>query len=82
MDSTAKITSKGQVTIPKGVRDTLGLREGDELLFRVDGGRAVIAKTQNLLELAGSVPIPAGKRSTPWDDVLRRTRAARADKRR
>ena len=82
MDSTAKMTSKGQVTIPKSVRDTLGLREGDELLFRVAGDRAVIAKTPNLLELAGSVPIPAGKRSTPWDDVLSRTRAARAEKRR
>jgi antitoxin PrlF len=37
MDSTAKITSKGQVTIPKCVRDALELHEGDELLFRVDG---------------------------------------------
>jgi AbrB family looped-hinge helix DNA binding protein len=82
MDSTAKITSKGQVTIPKGVRDMLGLREGDELLFRVDGGRAVIAKTPDLLELAGTVPIPAGKRGTPWDEVLRRTRIARVEKRR
>jgi AbrB family looped-hinge helix DNA binding protein len=82
MDSTAKITSKGQVTIPKGVRDTLGLREGDGVLFRVDGGRAVIAKTPDLLELAGSVPVPAGKGGTQWDDVLRRTRAARAEKRR
>jgi antitoxin PrlF len=80
MDSTAKITSKGQVTIPKSVRDTLGLRAGDELLFRVDGGRAVIAKTPDLLELAGSVPVPVGKRGTPWDEVLRRTRAARAEK--
>ena len=30
------------------------------------------------LELAGAVPIPAGKRATPWDEVLQRTRAARA----
>ena len=82
MDSTAKLTSKGQVTIPKSVRDTLGLREGDNVLFRVDGGRAVIAKTADLLELAGSVPVPAGKRGTPWDEVLMRTRAARAEKRR
>ena len=80
MDSTAKLTSKGQVTIPKSVRDTLGLREGDTVLFRVDGGRAVIAKTADLLELAGSVPVPAGKRGPPGDEVLRRTRAARAEK--
>lgn len=77
MDSSAKITSKGQVTIPKSVRDALGLHEGDELLFRVEHSRAVVAKTPDLLELAGSVPVPAGKRGTPWDDVLRQTRAAR-----
>ena len=82
MDSTAKMTSKGQVTIPKSVRETLGLREGDELLFRVAGDRAVIAKTPNLLDLAGSVPVPANRRGTPWDEVLSRTRATRAEKRR
>jgi antitoxin PrlF len=82
MDSSAKITSKGQVTIPKSVRDALGLHEGDELLFRVERSRAVVAKTPDLLELAGSVPVPAGKRGTPWDDVLRQTRVARVGRRR
>lgn len=77
MDSSARLTSKGQVTIPKSVRDALELREGDELLFRVERSRAVIAKTPSFLELAGSVPVPAGKRGTPWDEVLRRTRAER-----
>ncbi|MFI4989890.1 MAG: AbrB/MazE/SpoVT family DNA-binding domain-containing protein [Solirubrobacterales bacterium] len=43
MDSSAKITSKGQVTIPKDVRDALKLHEGDELHFRVERSRAVIA---------------------------------------
>ena len=82
MDTTAKITSKGQVTIPKTVRDALDLKEGDELLFRVESSRAVIAKTPNFLELAGSVPVPAGKRGTAWDDVLRGTRRDRARRRR
>jgi AbrB family looped-hinge helix DNA binding protein len=78
MDSSARLTSKGQVTIPKSVREALELREGDELLFRVEHSRAVIAKTPSFLELAGSVPVPAGKRGTPWDEVLRGTRSARA----
>ena len=82
MDSSAKITSKGQVTIPKSVRDALGLHQGDELLFRVEQSRAVVAKTPDFLELAGSVPVPAAKRGTPWDEVLRQTRAARAGRRR
>ena len=33
----AKVTSKGQVTIPTEVRDALGLREGDTVSFEVDG---------------------------------------------
>jgi AbrB family looped-hinge helix DNA binding protein len=82
VDSSAKISSKGQVTIPKSVRDALQLHEGDELLFRVERSRAVIAKTPDFLELAGSVPVPAAKRATAWDEVLRRTRADRAGRRR
>jgi AbrB family looped-hinge helix DNA binding protein len=82
VDVRAKITSKGQVTIPKRVREALDLREGDELLFRVERSRAVIGKTPDLLGLAGSVPIPAAKRGTPWDEVLRATRRDRAERRR
>jgi AbrB family looped-hinge helix DNA binding protein len=78
MDTTARVTSKGQVTIPKNVRDALDLHEGDELLFRVERSRAVVAKTPDFLALAGTVVVPAGKRGTPWDEVLRSTRAARA----
>ena len=35
---TAKVTSKGQITVPKSVRDYLGLGPGDELEFIEDGG--------------------------------------------
>ncbi len=35
----ARITSKGQITIPKEVRDEMGLRPGDEIEFvRADHG--------------------------------------------
>jgi antitoxin PrlF len=82
MDAAARLTSKGQITIPKRVRDALELREGDEVVFRVERSRAVLAKTPDFIELAGSVAVPAAKRGTPWDEVLRRTRRARAEMRR
>jgi antitoxin PrlF len=82
MDERAKMTSKGQVTIPKRVRDALELREGDELHFRVERSRALVARTPDLLDLAGAVAVPAPKRGTPWDEVLGRTRRERAGRRR
>jgi antitoxin PrlF len=77
MDVAARVTSKGQVTIPRAVREALGLDEGDHLIFRVEGQRAVLARTADLLDLAGAVEVPAEKRGLAWDEVRRRTRAAR-----
>jgi antitoxin PrlF len=82
VDVRARLTSKGQVTIPKSVREALELQEGDELLFRVERSRALVAKTEDFLEQAGTVPVPSGKRGTPWDEVLLRTRRERAQRRR
>ena len=77
MDAAAKVTTKGQVTVPKVVRDALGIKDGDEVVFRVEGNRAVLARTPDFLELAGSIKVPAAKRNVAWDDVIRRTRTAR-----
>jgi antitoxin PrlF len=82
VDVAARVTSKGQVTVPKPVRDALGIKEGDEVVFRVQGGRAVLSRTRDLLDLAGSITVPAHSRNVVWDEVLRRTRAARAADRR
>jgi AbrB family looped-hinge helix DNA binding protein len=81
MDSSARLTSKGQVTIPKPVRDALELHEGDEILFRVERTRAIVAKTPDFIGMAGSVAAPAARRGTPWDEVIRQTRRARSEKR-
>jgi AbrB family looped-hinge helix DNA binding protein len=45
MQKEAKITSKGQVTVPREVRRILGVREGDKLLFedlKMDNGETGI----------------------------------------
>ena len=37
MQKQAKLTSKGQVTVPREVRRALGVRAGDRLVFESDG---------------------------------------------
>jgi len=82
VDAAAKMTSKGQVTVPKVVRDALGIEAGDEVVFRVEGNRAVLARTPDFLDLAGSITVPAARRNVAWDEVIRRTRSTRAASRR
>jgi len=74
----ATVTSKGQVTVPKAVREALGVTEGDQIVFRVEGNRAILARSANFLDLAGSVPVPAAKQNATWDDIVGRTRESRA----
>lgn len=80
MDVVSHMTSKGQVTVPKQVRDALGLREGDRLVFRVLGGKAELARTADLLELAGTVSTPPPEEEgAGWEEVRRQLRQAREE---
>lgn len=38
----AKVTSKGQITIPIDIRRKLGVKEGDKILFMEDKGRIFV----------------------------------------
>src|SRR5436309_2197263 len=51
----AKLTSKGQVTIPKEVRTVLGIDTGDRVTFTLRDGEAVLrpAPRGDLMRLAG-----------------------------
>jgi len=51
----ATVTSKGQVTIPKEIRDLLHIRTNDKLDFVLEGERVVIAPVKTLLDLRGAV---------------------------
>jgi AbrB family looped-hinge helix DNA binding protein len=37
-----QVTDKGQVTIPKPIRDAAGIRPGTEVTFSLEGGRIVL----------------------------------------
>lgn len=55
MDPVATLTSKGQTTIPKGIRDQLGMRPGDKMTFTVlpNGTVLLRMKRKRVFELAG-----------------------------
>ncbi len=58
--STATITSKGQTTIPKAVRDRLNLKPGDQLEFVFDenGALRVVPLNVSLADLKSILPPP------------------------
>ena len=60
MGSVAKITSKGQITIPKDIRALLNLESGDKVNFIVTANNAVnlIPVTKDIRTLKGIVPAP------------------------
>lgn len=50
------ITRKGQVTIPKEIRDQLGMKEGERVVFALRGGEVFLKVLKGtILDLKGSV---------------------------
>jgi AbrB family looped-hinge helix DNA binding protein len=68
MQKQAKLTSKGQITVPIEVRRLLGVREGDRLLFESDSNGVHIrpVRAQSAFEKyrgIGNPGIPSGKKA-------------------
>jgi antitoxin PrlF len=65
----AKVSSKGQVTVPKPIREALAITDG-EVVFRLDGHRIVVARHEADLQ----APEPPHRTATPrlpWDATRR-----------
>jgi len=55
MDVAAKVTSKGQVTLPRQFETRWASARVTQFSFRVDGDHAILARTPGFLGLAGSI---------------------------
>lgn len=82
--ATATITTKGQTTIPKSVRERLHLKPGDRIEFVVqeDGTAVMVPATLTLDQLKAAIP-PAPKALSieQMDEAIRRHAVARAGER-
>lgn len=75
----ATLTSKGQITIPKPVRDALRLRTGDrvEFVLEADGTVRLHAVTSSVTALRGMLPKPRKPVSLATMERVIRERAGR-----
>lgn len=85
MADATTMTTKGQVTVPRDIRDRLGLKSGDKMAFTMlsDGTVVMRPKTQRLAHLAGSLTRP-GQPKVAVEEMnpFKATTATRAIKRR
>ena len=77
MQKEAKITSKGQITVPKAVREALGVGEGDRLVFEQHGAEVVVrpARKQSAFEKYRGIGTPGiGRGRKAVIDAVRKLR--------
>jgi len=51
-----KVLSKGQITLPKKIRESLHIKEGDTLLIEKKGGDIILKKGKTIFDYAGTLP--------------------------
>jgi AbrB family looped-hinge helix DNA binding protein len=68
----ATLTSKGQTTIPKPIRDSLGMKAGDRMSFTLmpDGVVVMRVKNKRIAELAGLLH-KKGRKAVPIERLSR-----------
>lgn len=72
MQNEATLTSKGQTTIPKEIRDSLAMKAGDRMTFTLmpDGTVVMRVKSRSVAELAGALH-RKGRKSLPVRQLSR-----------
>jgi len=72
MSEESTLTSKGQTTIPKGIRERLAMKSGDRMTFTLmpDGTVLMRVKNKSILGMAGALR-KKGRRAVPVDQLSR-----------
>lgn len=74
------LSPKGQITLPKELRDALGLQPGDRLVFSIIDGEVVMTpKSINFNDLAGLLGSPPNGRASLEEIDAAVTEAAGSD---
>ena len=69
----ATVAERGQITLPKAVRDALGLTKGSQLKVELDGSRIILSKNVDdaVSRARGRFKLPSG---TSTDALMRSLR--------
>lgn len=79
--SISVLTSKGQITIPKEVRDSLNLKPSDKVVITIEKDHAVLKPVHgNILDIGGSIKIRSEEKPIDFHKVRGKVRKAVAQK--
>lgn len=84
MNAVRSLSSKGQVVVPKKIRNYLGAKEGDQVQFTInEKGEVVVTilKETDVMDLFGSMP-PKEQTDKEMDQIVKEAREEHVDKRR
>jgi AbrB family looped-hinge helix DNA binding protein len=72
MSTDATLTSKGQTTIPKEIRDSLRMKTGDRMTFTLlpDGTVLMRVKNKSVMDIAGRL-FKKGRKALPVEQLSR-----------
>lgn len=67
---TRHILAKGQVVIPKAIRDMLGINEGDEVVIEVEKDKIILLKKESVVDIFSEVCAKRSKKIS-MDEIKR-----------
>lgn len=74
MKNTSTVTKKGQITIPKEIRDDLNIFEKQQVTFHRDGNNIIVKPVTPISELAGTLKNKSKNKTTNLKEIRQKTK--------